>query len=61
MTKQQEIIYSTFAQIEDAIEHRNETLMSEIKNLKTYIIELFLLEMKANFQKGVVLVCWELA
>lgn len=35
MTKQQEIIYATFAQIEEAIDHRNEMLMSEIKNLKT--------------------------
>ena len=35
MTKQQEIIYATYAQIEEAIEHRNEMLMSEIKGLKT--------------------------
>lgn len=32
--KQEEIIYSTFAQIEAAIDHRNEILMSEIRNLK---------------------------
>ena len=30
MTKQQEIIYATFAQIEAAIDHRNDMLMSEI-------------------------------
>ncbi|MEG2412261.1 MAG: radical SAM protein [Clostridium sp.] len=35
MIKQQEIIYSTFAQIEAAINDRNDTLMSEIKDLKT--------------------------
>ncbi|MEG1254652.1 radical SAM protein [Clostridium sp.] len=35
MTKQQEIIYATFAQIEAAINDRNDKLMSEIKDLKT--------------------------
>lgn len=35
MTKQQEIIYATFAQIEAAINDRNKKLMSEIKDLKT--------------------------
>ena len=34
-TKHEEIIYSTFAQIEAAIEHRNDMLMAEIKGLKT--------------------------
>lgn len=34
-TKYQEIIYATFAQIEAAIDHRNDMLMSQIKNLKT--------------------------
>ena len=33
--KHEEIIYSTFAQIEAAVEHRNDILMSEIRNLKT--------------------------
>ena len=33
--KHEEIIYSTFAQIEAAIDHRNELLMSEIRGLKT--------------------------
>lgn len=42
MPKQQEIIYATFAQIEAAIDDRNDMLMSEIKNLKTLEIELFL-------------------
>lgn len=35
MTKQQEIVYATFAQIEAAINDRNKKLMSEIKDLKT--------------------------
>lgn len=34
MIKQQEIVYATFAQIEEAIDHRNNKLMSEIKGLK---------------------------
>jgi pyruvate formate-lyase activating enzyme-like uncharacterized protein len=35
MVSQQEIVYATFAQIEAAIENRNEKLKDEIKNLKT--------------------------
>ncbi len=35
MVKQQEIIYATFAQIEEAIDYRNDKLKSEIKGLKT--------------------------
>lgn len=35
MKKQQEIIYATFAQIEAAINHRNEELMKDIKGLKS--------------------------
>lgn len=35
MVKQQEIVYATFAQIEEAIDHRNEQLMEEINGLKT--------------------------
>ncbi|MCE5196913.1 MAG: radical SAM protein [Negativicutes bacterium] len=34
MKKQQEIIFATFAQIEAAVDHRNELLMAEIKGLK---------------------------
>lgn len=54
MIKQQEIIYATFAQIEAAIDHRNDMLMSEIKGLKTlenrtYFVE----EMKVNSPKDV--------
>lgn len=35
LVKQQEIVYATFAQIEEAIDHRNDQLMAEIKELKT--------------------------
>ena len=35
LTRQQEIVYAAFAQIEAAVDHRIEQLMSEIKNLKT--------------------------
>jgi hypothetical protein len=35
LIKQQEIVYATFAQIEAAVDYRNERLMSEIKGLKT--------------------------
>ncbi len=34
-TKHEEIIYSTFAQIEAAVDHRNDALISEISHLKT--------------------------
>ncbi|WP_406241894.1 hypothetical protein ACF3M2_12725 [Tissierella carlieri] len=59
-TKHEEIIYSTFAQIEATIDHRNDTLMSKIRSLKTLENRTFLWEMKTNFQKDVVLVCWVL-
>jgi pyruvate formate-lyase activating enzyme-like uncharacterized protein len=35
MPKQMELVYATFAQIEDAIEARNEKLLSEIKGLQS--------------------------
>lgn len=35
MTRQQEIVYATFAQIEEAIDHRNDELMARIGDLKT--------------------------
>lgn len=35
LVKQQEIVYATFAQIEETIDHRNDQLMAEIKELKT--------------------------
>ena len=35
LPKQMELVYATFAQIEDAIDARNEKLMAEIKGLKS--------------------------
>lgn len=52
LTKQQEIIYATFAQIEAAIDHRNERLMSEIKSLKTLDNRTFFMGNESKFPKG---------
>lgn len=52
MTKQQEIVYATFAQIEAAIDHRNEKLMSEIKGLKTLENRTFFVGDESKFSKG---------
>ncbi|GFP76509.1 radical SAM protein [Clostridium fungisolvens] len=52
MTKQQEIIYATFAQIEAAIDHRNEMLMSEIKNFKTLGNRTYYVGNDNKFSKG---------
>jgi len=51
-TKQQEIVYATFAQIEEAIDHRNEKLMSEIKGLKTLENRTFFVGDESKFSKG---------
>ena len=52
MTRQQEIVYATFAQIEAAVDHENETLMSEIKNLKTLQNRTFFVGEESRFPKG---------
>lgn len=52
MTKQQEIIYATFAQIEAAIDHRNDILMSQIKGLKTLKDRTFFVGSEDKFPKG---------
>ncbi|WP_426351086.1 radical SAM protein [Alloiococcus sp. CFN-8] len=52
MTKQQEIVYSTFAQIEAAIDHRNDKLMSEIKGLKTLENRTLFVGEDSKFSKG---------
>ena len=52
MVKQKEIIYSTFAQIEAAIDHRNDTLMSEITDLKTLENRTFFVGNENKFSKG---------
>lgn len=52
MTKQQEIIYSTFAQIEAAIDNRNDMLMSEIGSLKTLEKRTLFVGNESKFAKG---------
>lgn len=52
MTTQQEIIYATFAQIEEAIDYRNERLMSEIKGLKTLENRTFFVGDESKFPRG---------
>ncbi len=52
MTKQQEIIYSTFAQIEAVIDHRNDRLMSEIRGLKTLDNRTFFVGNESKFPTG---------
>lgn len=50
--KHQEIIYSTFAQIEAAVDHRNDMLMSEIKGLKTLDNRTYFVGNEGKFPKG---------
>lgn len=52
MTKQQEIVYATFAQIEAAIDQRNEKLMSEIGNLKTLENRTLFVGEESKFPRG---------
>lgn len=52
MTKQQEIVYAAFAQIEAAIDHRNDLLMSEIKGLKTLENRTYFVGNEDKFSKG---------
>ena len=51
-TKHQEIIYATFAQIEEAIDHRNDRLSSEIRSLKTLENRTFFVGNESKFPKG---------
>lgn len=52
MVKQQEIVYATFAQIEAAVEYRNNMLMSEIKGLKTLENRTYFVGDENKFSKG---------
>ena len=52
MIKQQEIVYATFAQIEEAIDARNEKMMSEIKDLKSLKGRTLYVGEDKNFSKG---------
>lgn len=51
-TKHEEIIYATFAQIEAAIDQRNEKLMAEIKNVKTLANRTFFVGKESKFPQG---------
>lgn len=52
MTKQQEIIYATFAQIEAAVDRRNDALLADIKNLKTLENRTFYVGSDSKFPDG---------
>lgn len=48
----EEILYATFAQIEEAIDVRNDQLMAEIKDLKTLDNRTYYVGQSENFPKG---------
>lgn len=50
--KHQEIIYSTFAQIETAIDYRNDVLLSQIRGLKTLENRTYYVGPDAKFPNG---------
>ena len=52
MTRQQEIVYATFAQIEAAIDHRNEQLMAQIDHLKTLENRTYFVGDESAFPQG---------
>ena len=52
LTRQQEIIYATFAQIEAAVDRKNDMLMSEIKNLKTLENRTYYVGNEVKFPQG---------
>ena len=51
-TKYEEIIYSTFAQIEAVIDHRNDELMAKIRGLKTLENRTYFVGNESKFPKG---------
>lgn len=52
MAKQQEIMYAAFAQIEEAIDQRNDELMAKIKDLKTLENRTYYVGNDQKFPKG---------
>ena len=50
--KEEEIVYSVFAQIEAAVSHRNGLLMAEIRDLKTLDNRTFFVGSEAKFPNG---------
>lgn len=51
-TRQMEIIYAVFAQIEEAIDQRNDLLMSQINGLKTFKNRSWFVGDETNFPNG---------
>lgn len=52
MIRQQELVYATFAQIEAAVDQRNERLMAEINGLKTLENRTLFVGEEKNFPQG---------
>ncbi len=52
LTRQREIVYATFAQIEAAIDHRNDTLMSQIHSLRTLENRTYFVGNETKFPRG---------
>ena len=50
--KHEEIVYATFAQIEAAIDHRNDRLMADIKGLKSLANRTFFVGNESKFPQG---------
>ena len=50
--KHEEILYATFAQIEEAIDQRNDQLLADIKNLKTLENRTFFVGNESKFPQG---------
>jgi len=52
LNRQQEIVLATFAQIEEAVEHRREQMMKEIPNLRTLAGRTYFVGKEEKFAKG---------
>ena len=52
LNRQQEIVLATFAQIEDAVEHRREQMMKEIPNLRSLAGRTYFVGKEEKFAKG---------
>ncbi len=52
LTRQQEIVYAAFAQIEEAVEHRRAQMMKEIPGLRTVAGRTYFVGREEKFSKG---------
>jgi len=52
LTRQQEIVYAAFAQIEEAVEHRRAQMMKEIPGLRTLAGRTYFVGREEKFSKG---------